>query len=87
MPNLRLPERRSVKRLRRDLGQQSLRHRAPPRRACVVSIAKISPPPSPPCVATCGAPVTYYQLAAQHPTWPRPYLRTTRYLERLNTGR
>lgn len=28
--------------------------------------------------------VTYYQLAAQHPTWPRPCLRTTSYLERLN---
>lgn len=28
--------------------------------------------------------VTYYQLEAQHPTWPRPYLRTTSYLERLN---
>ena len=28
--------------------------------------------------------VTYYQIEDQHPTWPRPCLRTTSYLERLN---
>jgi hypothetical protein len=28
--------------------------------------------------------VTYYQLEAQHPTWPRPCRRTTSYLEHLN---
>jgi hypothetical protein len=28
--------------------------------------------------------LTYYQIERQHPNWPRPCLRTTSYLERLN---